>query len=59
MAACKLAAKGHTMADSSYESEVQSMRTLLKLQKSGSSNGSGMYVHWIFYCNIDVDQYGY
>ena len=41
MAACKLAAKGHTMADASYETEVQNFRTLLKLQKSGASNGSG------------------
>ncbi|CAK8692586.1 fermitin family homolog 2-like [Clavelina lepadiformis] len=40
IAACKLAAKGHTMADASYETEVQNFRTLLKLQKSGSSNGS-------------------
>nr|XP_009862486.1 fermitin family homolog 2 [Ciona intestinalis] len=41
MAACKLAAKGHTMADASYENEVQNFRTLLKLQKSGNSNGTG------------------
>lgn len=40
MAACKLAAKGHTMADASYESEVQNFRTLLKLQKSGTTGGN-------------------
>jgi len=41
IAACKLAAKGHTMADASYETEVQNFRTLIKLQKSGSGNGGG------------------
>nr|CAB3245797.1 fermitin family homolog 2 [Phallusia mammillata] len=40
IAACKLAAKGHTMADASYEVEVQNFRTLLKLQRSGAGNGS-------------------
>lgn len=45
MAACKLAAKGHTMADASYETEVQNFRTLLKLQKSGAGNGSGGEIH--------------
>nr|XP_039253626.1 fermitin family homolog 2-like [Styela clava] len=36
MAACKLAAKGRTMADSSYNSEVDNLKTLLKMQKTGS-----------------------
>ncbi|ALC39743.1 l-2-gd1 [Drosophila busckii] len=33
MAACRLAAKGRSLADSSYESEVQSIRSLLQIQK--------------------------
>ncbi|XP_037936190.1 unc-112-related protein-like [Teleopsis dalmanni] len=33
MAACRLAAKGRSLADSSYESEVASIRTLLNMQK--------------------------
>lgn len=36
MAACKLAAKGRTMADSSYDTEVQNLRQLLKMQSTGS-----------------------
>uniref|UniRef100_A0A1A9X0J0 PH domain-containing protein n=1 Tax=Glossina brevipalpis TaxID=37001 RepID=A0A1A9X0J0_9MUSC len=33
MAACRLASKGRSLADSSYESEVSNIRTLLTLQK--------------------------
>ncbi|XP_066991411.1 unc-112-related protein isoform X2 [Anabrus simplex] len=32
MAACRLAAKGRSLADSSYEAEVQSIRALLQIQ---------------------------
>lgn len=32
MAACKLASQGKTMADSSYDMEVQTLMTLLKRQ---------------------------
>ena len=32
MAACKLASKGRTMADSSYESEVSALQTFLSMQ---------------------------
>ena len=32
MAACKLASKGRTMADSSYESEVAALQTFLSMQ---------------------------
>jgi len=45
MAACKLAAKGHTMADASYESEVQNFKTLLNLQRSSAgASGDGSIV---------------
>lgn len=37
MAACKLASKGKTMADSSFESEVQSLQKLLSMQKTTNS----------------------
>ncbi|XP_053405406.1 fermitin family homolog 2-like isoform X1 [Mercenaria mercenaria] len=37
MAACKLASKGKTMADSSYETEVQSLMKLLSMQKTTSA----------------------
>ncbi|XP_030372803.1 unc-112-related protein [Scaptodrosophila lebanonensis] len=33
MAACRLAAKGRSLADSSYETEVSSIRSLLQMQK--------------------------
>ncbi|XP_075160812.1 unc-112-related protein-like [Haematobia irritans] len=33
MAACRLAAKGRSLADSSYETEVSNIKTLLNLQK--------------------------
>lgn len=33
MAACRLAAKGRSLADSSYDSEVQSIRSFLSMQK--------------------------
>lgn len=33
MAACRLAAKGRTLADSSYESEVNSIIEFLQLQR--------------------------
>lgn len=56
MAACKLAAKGHTMADASYETEVQNFRTLLKLQKSGAGNGHGGEIHQMA-TNIEPQYY--
>lgn len=37
MAACKLASKGKTMADASFESEVQSLQKLLSMQKTSNS----------------------
>lgn len=37
MAACKLAAKGRSLADSSYKSEVESIKQLLQLQKPGDA----------------------
>lgn len=36
MAACKLAAKGKTMADSSYDNEVKSLQTFLNMQHPSS-----------------------
>lgn len=33
MAACRLASKGRSLADSSYESEVQSIKSFLNMQK--------------------------
>lgn len=33
MAACRLAAKGRSLADSSYESEVESITAFLQLQR--------------------------
>lgn len=33
MAACRLASKGRSLADSSYESEVQSIKSFLSMQK--------------------------
>lgn len=33
MAACRLAAKGRTLADSTYESEVNSITAFLQLQR--------------------------
>ncbi|MEJ1273472.1 stress-induced phosphoprotein 1 [Cricetulus griseus] len=42
MAACRLASKGRTMADSSYASEVQAILAFLSLQRAGGgSGGSG------------------
>ncbi|XP_043931669.1 fermitin family homolog 3 [Protopterus annectens] len=38
MAACRLAAKGKTMADSTYQSEVQNILSFLKLQKANPSS---------------------
>lgn len=39
MAACRLASKGRTMADSSYASEVQAILAFLSLQRAGGGNG--------------------
>lgn len=36
MAACKLASKGLTMADNSFESEVKSIQTFLSMQRTSS-----------------------
>ncbi|XP_068614338.1 fermitin family homolog 3-like [Brachionichthys hirsutus] len=38
MAACRLASKGKTLADSSYQSEIQSIRSFLAMQKSSSGS---------------------
>ncbi|XP_059160188.1 fermitin family homolog 2-like [Physella acuta] len=40
MAACKLASKGKTMADSSYEAEVQALQSFLGLQHTAVSPSS-------------------
>lgn len=37
MAACRLAAKGKTMADSSYEAEVKSIQAFLLMQQPAST----------------------
>lgn len=36
MAACKLASKGLTLLDSSYQSEVKNIQTFLSMQRSNS-----------------------
>lgn len=38
MAACRLASKGKTMADPSYDVEISGVRTFLSLQSDGNSN---------------------
>lgn len=38
MAACRLASKGKSLADSSFQSEIQSIRTFLAMQKTNSSS---------------------
>lgn len=40
MAACRLASKGKTMADPSYEVEISGVRTFLSLQSEGSGGDS-------------------
>lgn len=35
MAACRLASKGKTMADNTYEMEMSGVRTFLKMQSDG------------------------
>lgn len=40
MAACRLASKGKTMADSSYESEVNALKTFLSMQQPVSGNST-------------------
>ncbi|XP_033736193.1 LOW QUALITY PROTEIN: fermitin family homolog 2-like [Pecten maximus] len=40
MAACKLASQGKTMADSSYETEVQSLKTMLSRQHLSTQPGT-------------------
>lgn len=42
MAGCRLASKGKSLADSSFQSEIQSIRSFLAMQKtnSGSSNNA-------------------
>eukprot|EP00096_Caligus_rogercresseyi_P005049 TRINITY_DN1986_c0_g1_i1.p1 TRINITY_DN1986_c0_g1~~TRINITY_DN1986_c0_g1_i1.p1 ORF type:complete len:758 (-),score=259.79 TRINITY_DN1986_c0_g1_i1:769-3042(-) len=52
MAACRLAAKGKSMADASYDSEVKSIRAFLSMQHPASSpviNPSTL--------NVDVEEY--
>ncbi|KAF3693986.1 Fermitin family -like protein 3 Kindlin-3 Unc-112-related protein 2 [Channa argus] len=38
MAACRLASKGKSLADSSFQSEIQSIRSFLAMQKTNSSS---------------------
>lgn len=38
MAACRLGSKGKTLADNSYQSEIQSIRSFLAMQRSGSNS---------------------
>ncbi|KAM9376395.1 fermitin family homolog 3b [Pholidichthys leucotaenia] len=38
MAACRLASKGKSLADSSFQSEIQNIRTFLAMQKSSSGS---------------------
>lgn len=40
MAACRLASKGKTLADSSFSSEVQSIQSFLAMQKTTPSNNT-------------------
>lgn len=40
MAGCRLASKGKTLADSSFQSEIQSIRSFLAMQKTNSSSSS-------------------
>ncbi|XP_008325083.1 fermitin family homolog 3b [Cynoglossus semilaevis] len=40
MAACRLASKGKTLADSSFQSEIQSIHTFLAMQKTNSGTNS-------------------
>lgn len=42
MAACRLGSKGKTLADSSFQNEIESIRSFLLMQKSNpSSHGNG------------------
>uniref|UniRef100_A0A0K8TSF5 Putative mitogen inducible protein product n=1 Tax=Tabanus bromius TaxID=304241 RepID=A0A0K8TSF5_TABBR len=43
MAACRLASKGRSLADSSYESEVNSIKTLLNMQKPANEPAEMVY----------------
>lgn len=36
MAACRLASRGKTMADSSYNNEVEAIKKMLQMQQTGS-----------------------
>lgn len=40
MAGCRLGSKGKTLADSSFQSEIQSIRSFLAMQKTNSSSSS-------------------
>uniref|UniRef100_A0A3Q0SVM4 FERM domain containing kindlin 3b n=1 Tax=Amphilophus citrinellus TaxID=61819 RepID=A0A3Q0SVM4_AMPCI len=40
MAGCRLASKGKTLADSSFQSEIQSIRSFLAMQKTNSSSSN-------------------
>ena len=40
MAACRLASKGKTMADSTYESEVNALKTFLSMQQPATGNST-------------------
>ena len=38
MAACRLASRGKSMADASYQQEVDNIKSLLKMQTAGIKN---------------------
>ncbi|VDN20732.1 unnamed protein product [Gongylonema pulchrum] len=40
MAACRLASRGKTMADASYQSEIESIKKLLQMQSGGTQNNA-------------------
>lgn len=52
MAACRLAAKGRSLADSSYDSEVSSIRSFLSMQKPAQAPAISINAN-----NIDATEY--
>ncbi|CAF90714.1 unnamed protein product, partial [Tetraodon nigroviridis] len=42
MAACRLGSKGKTLADDSFQSEIQTIRSFLAMQRSGSNSHGNM-----------------
>uniref|UniRef100_A0A7N6AI60 PH domain-containing protein n=1 Tax=Anabas testudineus TaxID=64144 RepID=A0A7N6AI60_ANATE len=45
MAACRLASKGKSLADSTFQSEIQSIRSFLAMQKTNSGSHGNYDVH--------------